>query len=76
MPEPVYEAWLSPAAKAFLNELPRSRRERVRRLIRIIEIDPFVNGRAKVLIDLDGLKQNLYIDPEDWIYYHLQTMLS
>ena len=41
------------------------------RLIRIIEIDPFVNGRAKVLIDLEGLKQNLYIDPEYWIYYHL-----
>ena len=71
MPDITYEAWLNDPARAFLDELSDDERERVWRLIRILEIDPYVDGLAKIVIDLDGTTESVYKHPEFWIFYHL-----
>ena len=71
MAEPIFEAYLADPARAFLNELREDEKERVQRLIRILEIDPFIDGRVKISIDLGGVTESVYLHPEYWILYRI-----
>jgi len=67
----VYEAVPTDSARAFLDELAGPAQERVWRLIRILEIDPHLDGRLKFAIDAGGQIENVYAGPEFWIFYHI-----
>ncbi len=77
MPEATYEAWLNDPARAFLNELQNPQeKERALRLIRILEVDPFIDGRSKLSINLGGITETVYVQPDFWIFYHLADNAS
>ena len=52
--EPTYEAVLAEPAREFLQAQDAAARERIWRLIRIIEIDPSIDGRVKLLATVEG----------------------
>ena len=58
-------------ARAFLNELREDEKERVQRLTRILEIDPFIDGRSKIRVDLGGVAESVYLHPEYWLFYRM-----
>ncbi|GEM_PF-2729348 len=68
-----YEAWLGRPARAFIRQQPKAARDKLWRLIRLLEVDPHVDGRFKVPVPLRGstVTEVVYDDPEFWIYYHL-----
>ncbi len=71
MSEITHEAVFQPEARALFFSLQPAAREALWRLIRIIEIDPHIDGRFKVAIDLDGIIETVYVDEFFWLYYHI-----
>lgn len=69
--EPTYEAVLADPARAFLLSQTSVARERIGRLICIIELDPFIDGRIKFALKVGGEMFTVYDHPEYWIQYHM-----
>ncbi len=68
---PLYEAHYRPAARRFLESLSDEQAEEVRQIVRLIEIDPSINGQDKVLVDLPPAVVRVHVHPNWWLMYHV-----
>lgn len=55
---PVYEAVLTERARAFIDELSDVASQRAWRVIRMLEADPFVDGRTKFAMTIGARRQS------------------
>jgi len=66
-----YEVRLLEPAETFLRGLEPAERERVGRLLDLLEVDPRIDGRNKILVTIPPVGFSCYVDPEFWILYHI-----
>ena len=52
MAEAAWEIYLEDQARAFLDTLEDAEKEELERLFILIELDPWIDGRVKVKVDL------------------------
>lgn len=70
---PQYRAFLQEPAQRFLDGLSDLETRKVRRLIWLIELDPFVDGKVKIMVDMHPIVFTVYCHPDYWIMYHMST---
>ena len=66
-----YEVRLLGPAETFLRGLEEDDREHVGRLLDLLEQDPRIDGRNKIIVMIPPVGFSLYADSRFWILYHI-----
>ncbi len=72
MAESTFEAFLLPPVREFLDALPNEDADEIQRLISIIELDPWADGRFKMVYYADPVTYTVYVHPRFRILYTIR----
>ena len=67
----MFELSLLAPAILFLESLELHEKRQLARLLELIRLDPYIDGRSKFLFPVPPVTVSLYSDERFWIVYHL-----